>query len=299
MFEGVREGQLFSPPLWMQRRMKVSQILRKHNVQSVVDFGCGEGALLEFLLNDTSYSKLAGVDRNPERIKLATVNCQPTVYDKTYLRELPITLDLYVGSIADFDCRLCEYEAITSVEVVEHLDEETLKAFPQIVFGMYRPRLIVFTTPNAEPDAILRDEDHRFEWTRVEFREWATDLARRFGYTVEFSGVGKIRDSTEAMELPMEISESQMLSQHSLETTISFPYFEESGFSDEKILGEAMAILSTRIHADLLNFENERLDDEDYQFERCDFFASQVSEPSETSDGNESIQNDEKDEVHV
>ncbi|KAH7352198.1 hypothetical protein KP509_19G034000 [Ceratopteris richardii] len=36
----------------------------------------------------------------------------------------------------------------------------------------------------------LRNDDHRFEWTRSEFQEWANSLALRFGYTVEFSGVG-------------------------------------------------------------------------------------------------------------
>ncbi|MCO5572755.1 hypothetical protein L7F22_026514 [Adiantum nelumboides] len=36
----------------------------------------------------------------------------------------------------------------------------------------------------------LRNDDHRFEWTRAEFQEWAVSLASRFGYTVEFTGVG-------------------------------------------------------------------------------------------------------------
>ncbi len=32
--------------------------------------------------------------------------------------------------------------------------------------------------------------DHRFEWTREEFQAWAQSVAERFGYTVEFRGVG-------------------------------------------------------------------------------------------------------------
>ena len=35
-----------------------------------------------------------------------------------------------------------------------------------------------------------RDPDHRFEWTRVEFRSWATTMADKFGYNVRFDGVG-------------------------------------------------------------------------------------------------------------
>ena len=36
----------------------------------------------------------------------------------------------------------------------------------------------------------LRNDDHRFEWTRAEFKEWANTLALKFGYAVEYDGVG-------------------------------------------------------------------------------------------------------------
>jgi len=36
----------------------------------------------------------------------------------------------------------------------------------------------------------MRHHDHRFEWTRSEFRAWACDAAEQFGYKVEFTGVG-------------------------------------------------------------------------------------------------------------
>jgi hypothetical protein len=36
----------------------------------------------------------------------------------------------------------------------------------------------------------LRHGDHRFEWTRPEFREWADRAAEKFGYAVRFSEVG-------------------------------------------------------------------------------------------------------------
>ena len=34
-----------------------------------------------------------------------------------------------------------------------------------------------------------RTPDHRFEWTRSEFKEWATALGGKFGYDVRFDGV--------------------------------------------------------------------------------------------------------------
>lgn len=36
----------------------------------------------------------------------------------------------------------------------------------------------------------MRHHDHRFEWTRAEFRAWARTSAEQFGYDVSFTGVG-------------------------------------------------------------------------------------------------------------
>jgi hypothetical protein len=40
------------------------------------------------------------------------------------------------------------------------------------------------------PAGTFRHRDHRFEWTRAEFRAWAEEAARRFGYAVRFAPVG-------------------------------------------------------------------------------------------------------------
>jgi len=36
----------------------------------------------------------------------------------------------------------------------------------------------------------LRHPDHRFEWTRQEFRIWAEEVAVRYGYGVRFLPIG-------------------------------------------------------------------------------------------------------------
>ncbi|MBS1998396.1 MAG: 3' terminal RNA ribose 2'-O-methyltransferase Hen1, partial [Cyanobacteria bacterium SZAS LIN-2] len=41
------------------------------------------------------------------------------------------------------------------------------------------------------PAGKLRHNDHRFEWTRAEFRSWAEAVAARYGYSVEFRPVGE------------------------------------------------------------------------------------------------------------
>ncbi len=36
----------------------------------------------------------------------------------------------------------------------------------------------------------LRHRDHRFEWTRAEFEQWAQGVAQRHGYSVQFHPIG-------------------------------------------------------------------------------------------------------------
>ena len=84
------------------------------------------------------------------------------------------------------------------MEVIEHLDPPRLAAAEQNVFGSARPATVVVTTPNAEfnvrwdtlPAGELRHPDHRFEWTRDEFRAWGEAVAGRHGYGVRFLPIG-------------------------------------------------------------------------------------------------------------
>ncbi|KNC99534.1 uncharacterized protein SPPG_04924 [Spizellomyces punctatus DAOM BR117] len=269
--DGCDGAQLFSPPLWIQRRALVSHILKNNGVQSVLDLGCGEGALLEILLNDPTFSKLAGVDIDGESLRYASVNCAPTDYDRQYLRELPVEFNLYEGSVDQLDKSLTGFDAITSVEVIEHLDPPVLAAFPAVTLGGYRPRIMVVTTPNGDfnvnfpdlkwgtPEAGFRHYDHRFEWTRDEFQRWANSAATKFGYTVSFDGVGILSSKPGDLSVghcsqvaifirqrcdydsPLSsLDDCPALSESPYKhyAKIEFPYFTESGFSSEAITQE-------------------------------------------------------------
>lgn len=82
--------------------------------------------------------------------------------------------------------------------MIEHLDLPRLPALEYAVFGAARPATVVVTTPNVEynvrwetlPAGHVRHRDHRFEWTRAEFRAWAEKVASRHGYTVRYVPVG-------------------------------------------------------------------------------------------------------------
>jgi hypothetical protein len=66
------------------------------------------------------------------------------------------------------------------------------------VFGYAQPGTVLVSTPNAEHNVrfaglapgAMRHPDHRFEWTRAQFRDWAGGVAARRGYQVSYRPVG-------------------------------------------------------------------------------------------------------------
>ena len=90
-------------------------------------------------------------------------------------------IKLIHGSLMYRDRRLEGFDAAAVVEVVEHLDPPRLSAFERVLFEFARPRTVVLTTPNREYNVTwenvaagqFRHPDHRFEWTRQEFQDWA------------------------------------------------------------------------------------------------------------------------------
>jgi 3' terminal RNA ribose 2'-O-methyltransferase Hen1 len=107
-------------------------------------------------------------------------------------------IELLQGSLVYGDDRLRGFDAAAVVEVIEHLDAERLPAFEAALFHHARPATVIVTTPNREFNATfanlapgaLRHPDHRFEWTRAEFRHWADSVALAHGYTVRIDGIG-------------------------------------------------------------------------------------------------------------
>lgn len=66
----------------------------------------------------------------------------------------------------------------TYISSIEHLFPVTLDQVPYNVFGLIRPKCVVFTTPNADYNVLFdmqtpfRHYDHKFEWTKEQFSEW-------------------------------------------------------------------------------------------------------------------------------
>ncbi|XP_061266983.1 small RNA 2'-O-methyltransferase isoform X2 [Bos javanicus] len=164
--------------------------------KKVADLGCGDVCLLAILKYQKCVEELVGVDINEGRLKWNGSRLSPCVGDHLDPRELDLAITLYHGSVLEKDCRLLGFDLAACIELIEHFDSEDLAKFPEVVFGYMCPAMIVISTPNSEfnslfPCAVFRDSDHKFEWSRLQFQTWALDVASRYNYSVEFTGVGE------------------------------------------------------------------------------------------------------------
>ncbi|BBN05794.1 small RNA 2'-O-methyltransferase [Marchantia polymorpha subsp. ruderalis] len=237
------EAAHFKPSLSKQRVEYALQVIKDQRAKSLIDLGCGSGSLLESLLEQpTDLRELVGVDvSHKSLIRAAKLLTLKLKNEKMAGKESLEKIDLYEGSIADYDPRLGGADVAVCIEVVEHMDPEPLEKFGSTVLGMLRPQVLIVSTPNFEYNPILqglpwdpstnslksqvevidglesdvkqirlsdhelngcnsdisslrsvkfRNEDHRFEWTRSEFRVWASNMAVDHSYDVKFSGVG-------------------------------------------------------------------------------------------------------------
>jgi 3' terminal RNA ribose 2'-O-methyltransferase Hen1 len=177
-----------------QRLGSVVAALKASSATRVLDLGCGEGRLLQALLKEKQFAEIVGMDVSHRALEIARGRLH-------YDRLPPVQkerLRLIHGSLIYRDQRLAGFDAAAVVEVIEHLDAPRLKAFERVLFECAKPKTVVITTPNREynvkwetlPAGKFRHRDHRFEWTRAEFQDWANRVAARFGYSARFLLVG-------------------------------------------------------------------------------------------------------------
>ena len=175
-----------------RRRERVIEILREARCAHVADAGCGEGKLTIALAKESFVERVIGLD----------VHARSLSHARERMERLPEhvrrKIEILTGSIVYRDSRLAELDAIVCVEVIEHIDLPRLDSVEHSLFAAARPRVVVFTTPNRDHNALfpslpagaMRHADHRFEWSREELARWAAAAAERYGYALRIEGIG-------------------------------------------------------------------------------------------------------------
>ncbi|MFQ5567016.1 MAG: 3' terminal RNA ribose 2'-O-methyltransferase Hen1, partial [Paracoccaceae bacterium] len=188
----------------------VAAVLKEQGARSVLDLGCGEGKLLRRLVRERAFDRIVGVDASVNSLNRASRRLRLDQAGEALRRRL----SLQMGSLTYGDRRWQGFDAATLVEVIEHIDTARLSALELSLFGDARPRLVVITTPNREynalfegmPEGRLRHPDHRFEFTRAEFRTWGERVAEEHGYRVAFHPLGP-EDETHGAPSQMAVFE--------------------------------------------------------------------------------------------
>jgi 3' terminal RNA ribose 2'-O-methyltransferase Hen1 len=176
------------------RLSSVANKIGELGARKVLDLGCGEGKLVKLLLKNPNIDHVLACDVSMQSLQRASRNLKiDTVSDRQRAR-----VSLQHGSLLYRDAAWEDFDVAALVEVIEHLDAARLTAMEKVVFGYAKPRHVVITTPNIEYNVkfeslaagAFRHADHRFEWTRAEFKEWGDRVAEEFDYQVSYEPLG-------------------------------------------------------------------------------------------------------------
>ena len=189
----------FNPPLYRQRYALGVEYVKKWSPTKLVDFGCAECKFMWTLRNLSGgyLQEIIGVDIDRSVLERHNSVAEPVTSEYLYKRKTPLKIGLYCGSLTQWDSRLEGVEFVSLIEVIEHLEEDTLSQLPSAIFGTLKPKYVFVTTPNSEFNVLFknfsgfRHPDHKFEWNREEFMTWCEAVCHNFQYHVEYSGVGE------------------------------------------------------------------------------------------------------------
>lgn len=174
-----------------ERLQRAIAVLKNTGARRVLDLGCGSGMLLYRLLAEEQFTEVLGLEQSG--LSLAQAR---RMLDEHLVGSNP-RLSLLQGSYAVRNPKLAGFDAAAMIETIEHVPPGALSTVEQAVFAGYRPQHVYMTTPNSEYNPLLglhdgefREEDHKFEWCRARFRRWASGVAQRNDYRVDFAGIG-------------------------------------------------------------------------------------------------------------
>jgi len=175
-----------------ERRLEaVHEIVRAIAPRTLLDLGCGDGALLTRLVGEACIERIVGIDLSQDALDWLRARL-----DAIADGEPATQVELIHGSMTDAGPDICGFDCAILIETIEHIDPERLSVVERAIFGRLRPKSAVVTTPNAEfnpllgvPKSRFRHPDHRFEWDRAKFRRWAEGVAARNDYRVVCSDI--------------------------------------------------------------------------------------------------------------
>uniref|UniRef100_A0A061SH56 Small RNA 2'-O-methyltransferase n=2 Tax=Tetraselmis sp. GSL018 TaxID=582737 RepID=A0A061SH56_9CHLO len=179
-------GGLFSPTLAQQRYHFVEGIVERLRPETILDVGCGEGALIEHIAGMVEGSapgdrrgirrRVLGVDCSQEALLAAATNLSRLPLEGFRVSRVGSPRDFFNASrgavleaglmLGDFSAAraglpegwepLVGCDLVAAIEVVEHLDPEPLEAAAPVLLGVLKPKAALVTTPNIEYNQVIQ-----------------------------------------------------------------------------------------------------------------------------------------------
>ncbi|KGR78171.1 3' terminal RNA ribose 2'-O-methyltransferase Hen1 [Ureibacillus manganicus] len=168
----------------------VSIINQLPNKESIVDLGSGEGKLSEKLGFINGVQEILAVEPS----QTASISARKR-FEKNEQQSHFVKPKQIISSLFYYDERLKDKDIIVLCEVIEHIDEYRLEKVMKTIITDYKPKALIITTPNKEYNKVYemdedyRHPDHRFEWTREEFKTWCKNNGHK--YELSFDGIGE------------------------------------------------------------------------------------------------------------
>lgn len=178
---------------------------------------------------------------------------------------------------------------------------DVIEEIPYNIFHEINPRIAIFSTPNADfnelfdmAEGTFRHYDHKFEWTREEFQDWANNICTRYpDYSVIFTGIGSApegfdhlgccsqmavfirKDFAKYLEtydenhviIEEESSENEstpLIESHNdykLIHSVTYPFFKDKRTFEEKLIDEIEYLMNCRKYDDdYINYEADQIE---------------------------------------
>lgn len=173
------------------RHQTILGLVIDSNVRQVLDLGCGSGGMLWYLLNEPQFEQVIGVEQSG----ISMLQARDKLAD--FLQGEAPRLQLINGSYLEPLPEYQQFPMVLMIETIEHVLPQKLSQLERNLFEKMQPQQLIITTPNSEYNVLYglgpgeyRESDHKFEWSRQKFQQWARGIAARTCYRVTFSGIG-------------------------------------------------------------------------------------------------------------
>jgi small RNA 2'-O-methyltransferase len=132
-----------------QRIEAVMAAVRALGAETVLDLGCGDGALLIRLAEEPAIRRIVGMDVSVEALASLKARLLAAPEDARG------KVELVNRSLTERGHAFAGFDAAILVETIEHIDPACLSVVERAVLEDIRPAAVVITTPNSDFNALL------------------------------------------------------------------------------------------------------------------------------------------------